>query len=195
MRHALAAIACLLAGCRGGLTTVEIDVSHLGVTLPAEQFPASDTGDPTHFCDPTQPQSVPPCIQTSVDYDLGAEVPALTNEDVTYDLRLTEVAITLSAASAGADLSGVERATVIVHDLATGADKVVASYARPAGAAAPISTIAVAGNAGLDLGPYLDAGLLPVRVELVMSSTTPEFYADVYAGFSLVIDVDWGTYL
>ncbi len=103
MRHALAATACLLAGCQGGLTTAEIDVPHLGVTLPAQEFPATDPFDPTNFCDPSLPvpQPFPLCIQKSLDYDLAAEVPALTNESVTYDLRLTEVAITLSAASAG----------------------------------------------------------------------------------------------
>lgn len=197
MRQALAAAACLLAGCQGGLTTAEIDVPHIGVLLPEQEFPATDPWDPTNFCDPSLPvpQPFPLCVAKALDYDLGAEVPALMNESVEYDLRMTEVAITLSAVSAGEDLSGVESARVMVRNLATGADVVVASYARAPGATPPISSIAVTGNAGVDIGPYLDAGLLPVHVELVMSGAMPAFFADVYAGFSLVVRVDWGTYL
>ena len=194
MRHALAATVVLLAGCQGDLTTAEIDVSHLGVTLPAQAFPASDTTNTADFC-AAPPQSSPPCIQTTLDYDLGAQVPALTNKSVTYDLRLTDVAITLSAASAGDDLYGVLSAKVIVKDLVTGADTVVASYDRPASATSPIHTLAVSGNASVDLGPYLDAGRLPVRVELLLTNGTPAFWADVHAGFSLVVNVDWSTYL
>jgi hypothetical protein len=198
MRHALAAAAFLLAGCRESLLFADIEVPHIGVTLPAQAFPASDTSDPADWCDPAAP-SDPPCIAATLDYDLGAEVPALMNDSVSYDLRLTEVTITLSATSAGTDLSGVRTAVVRVLDdptiFASGA--VVASYTRPPGPIPdpPPTSIAVAGNASVDLGPYLDAGSLPIRVEVELDSLTPAFDADVYAGFSLVITVDWGSYL
>jgi hypothetical protein len=194
MRHALAALALALTACDVPLLSAELSIPELRVTLPAQAFPASDTTLPENWCAATP--SDPPCIALTLDYDLGGSVPVLAERNVTYDLRLTDVAIALSATEVGRDLSGVRRVTVSVLgdplDPTTGL--VLTSYARPPGAAAP-TRIAITGNANLDLGAYLDAGRLPVRVEVVLDAGTPAFLADVQAGFSLEVRLDWGAYL
>ncbi len=194
MRHALAAAALLLTAC-DSLFTAELQVPVIRVTLPSQVFPASDTTIPENWCDPSAP-ATPPCIATTLDYDLGGEVPVLNEENVTYDLRLTDVALALSATEIGKDLSGVRSLTIaVLPDPASSTSGfVVATYTRPPGTVAPTS-IAVTGNANVDLGPYLDAGRLPVRIELVLDAGTPEFTADVAAGFSLEVALDYGAYL
>ncbi len=197
MRNALAAAALLLAGCQDPLLTAEIEVPRLEVTLPSQAFPESYTQDPTKWCDPAG-QTDPPCVATAIDYDLGAKVPALTNDTVSYDLRLTDVTITLSASSSLTDLSGVQSAQVrIGYDPAIpGSGTIVASYVRPDPVPnPPPTTVSVAGKAEVDIGPYLDAGHLPFRAEVVLDAATPAFDADVTAGFSLVMNVNWGAYV
>lgn len=199
MRHSLAALSALvLAACDGSLLFAEVQIPDLQITLPSRSFPAVAASLPTDWCDPAV-SGDPQCLGITSDYDLGAEVPALTEQGVTYDLRLTRVAITLSAvqqAGAPPDLSGIESAFILVgHDPAVpGSGTVVASYQKPSPSATP-TVIAVTGNANVDLGPYLDAGTLPVRVEVYVSNGTAAFDADLTVGFSLVVNVDWGSYL
>jgi len=203
MRPALATVAAalLLAACDGPLLSAELQVPEIRVTIPSQEFPASDTTDVRYFCDPDAPQSIPPCVGLTLDYDIGANVPVLDEPNVTYDLRLTDVALTLSATqtvTGDKDLSAVKRAVIrVLEDPAIpGAGAVLATYDRPPGAA-PVSSFSVSGNANLGLGPYLQAGRLPVRVELLLDGAgpTPTFTADVHAGFALEVKLDWGAYL
>lgn len=190
----LALAAAALASCGDPLLFAELQIPRLAVTLPSQTFPASDTTDPATWCALVQDPAAP-CIQLTLDYDLGGQVPVLDEPGVTYDLRLTDVAIALTTTGAGEDLAGVRQVTVLV--LATpgdpGSGVVVASYARLPGAAP--TTVAIAGNSSLDLGPYLAAGRLPVRVEVTLDSGTPEFLADVTVGFSLEVQLDYGELL
>jgi len=196
MRHAFAAAALLLAACDGPLLFAEIQIPDLQVTLPSQSFPAVNASLPADWCDPTL-QTDPPCLALDADYDIGAQLPAVTEKGVSYELRITSCAITLSAvqqAGSPPDLSGIESATIrVIDDPATGSGAVIASYVKPPGAAP--TTIAVTGNANLDLAPYLVSGVLPVRVEVVVSNGTAAFDADITAGFSVVVNVDWGSYL
>lgn len=200
MRHALAAAALLLTAC-DSLFTAELRVPVISVTLPGQEFPESNTTDSRYYCDPAAPQSTPPCVGLTLDYDLGGQVPVLNEENVTYDLRLTDVALTLSATqtvTGDKDLSGVKSATirVLADPAIPGSGSVLATYVRPA-ITGPVSSFAVSGNANLDLGPYLDAGRLPIRVDLLIDSVgpTPAFTADVQAGFSLEVALDYGAFL
>ncbi len=191
---ALAAALGALPGCSGPLLYADLQVSAVRVTLPSQAFPASDTTNPADWCAPTQTN--PPCVQLSLAYDIAGQIPVLNEPNVTYDLRLTDVGITLSTVSAGTNLSGVERVTIAVladpNDPASGVT--VASYVRPAGGGAA-SSIAVSGNPNLDLAPYVSAGRLPAHVELVLDQPTPAFLADVGAGFSLEVKLDYGKLL
>ncbi len=196
MRRILAAASLsLLAACEGPLLFLEIEIPEARVTLPSQSFPASDTSDTADWCDPSAPSNpLPSCVARTLDYDLGAEIPTLVEPGVTYDVRLTDVAITLSATETG-DMGGIVSAVVRVLDdpADPSAGTVVASYTR-SGTASPRS-IAVSGNSSVDLGPFLNGGRLPIRVEIVFDNLTPAFLADVEAGFSLVLKVDWGSYL
>lgn len=199
MRHALAATALVLAGC-DPLLFAEVQIPDLEVTLPSQSFPAVALSLPSDWCDPASPPvpGSPQCLAVSADYDIAANVPALVDEAVSYELRLTRVAIALSAIQqpgAPPDLSGIESATIRVLDdpAVPSSGAVVATYVKPPGATP--TTIAVTGNANLDLAPYLDTGVLPVRVEVVVSDGTAAFDADISAAFSVVVNVDWGSYL
>ncbi len=190
----LALGAVVLSGCGGPFLFAELQVPSIRATMPQQSFPASDTGNPADWCSAVQTD--PPCIQTSIDYDLGGMVPILNDPSVTYDLRLTEVAVTLSATEAGKDLSGVKLASIsVLTDPADPASSVViATYVRPQGTVAP-TTIAVSGNSNLDLGPYLRGGILRVHAELVIDKPTPAFLADITSGLSLEVKLDWGSLL
>ncbi len=186
----------VLAGCDGPLLFAELQVPSLHATLPRQQFPASDTTDPANWCAAVQDPAAP-CVQKTLDYDIGGMVPLLTDPSVTYDLRLTDVAIYLSAAQAGTNLAGVRSAaiTVLTDPADPGSAILVASYVRPPGTTQVTTSIGVTGNSNVDLGPYLRGGALRVRAELVIDNPTPAFDADVAAGFSLEVKLDWGSLL
>jgi hypothetical protein len=193
----LLAVLALLAGCGHPLLYSEIEIPDLRVTLPPQAFPAFDAGDPADWCDPTG-QASQSCVAAEARYDLGQQVPSISEPGVEYELRLTDVAMKLSAVqSPGAppDLSGIARAVIRVgHDpLVPGSGTVVATYARPAGAHP--ATLEVSGNANLDLAPYLSSGVLPIRVEVTVDGGMPGFNADILGAFYLKVQVDWGSYL
>ena len=201
MRALPAAVLLLLAGCGGPLLWAELQVPEIHVTLPGQEFPASDTTDVRYFCDPDAPQAFPPCIGLTLDYDLGASVPVLDEPNVTYDLRLTDVALTLAATqtvTGTKDLSGVKQVTirVLADPAIPGSGAILATYVRPP-VTQPVTSFSVSGNSNLGLGPYVKAGRLPIRVELVIDSAgpTPAFTADVQAGFSLEVKLDYGKVL
>ncbi len=191
---ALTAALAALPGCGGPLLYADLQIESVHVTLPSQAFPASDTTNPADWCS-TQ-QSNPPCIQLTLAYDIAGQIPVLNEPNVTYDLRLTDVGITLSTSSAGTDLSGIKAVAITVladpNDPASGIP--VATYARPAGGAPP-TTIAVSGTPNLDLAPYITAGSLPAHLELTVDQPTPAFLADVGAGFSLEVKLDYGKLL
>jgi hypothetical protein len=195
----LALAVLLLASCSGPMLFAEIEIPDLTVTLPRQAFPAFDAGNPANWCNPSAPAPPPiPCVGISAAYDLGAQVPALTEKGVTYELRITDVAFTLSATqstAAPANLGGIKSATIRVgaDPSAPGSGVVIASYVRP-GAATP-ATITVSGNANVDLAPYIRSGTLPLRVEVVVDDATPAFDADILATFYVKVTLDWGKYL
>lgn len=191
---AAALAALLLAGCDGPLLFAEVEVPELRATLPSQHFPATDTTNPADWCDPLG-IGFPPCVAVTAAYDLAAQIPSLTEPGVTYELRLTDVALTLSTQAGGpSDLSGIVRATVIVgYDPAVpGSGTIVATYVRPPSPGSP-STVAVSGNANLDLSPYVKTGQLPVRVEVEIDNSMPAFDADILAAFYIRVTLDWGS--
>lgn len=199
MRRTAAALAAVLvAACDGPLLFAEVEIPDLRVTLPPQPFPASGTGTPDQWCDPSG-QTDPPCVAVSASYDLAAQVPAINETGVTYEIRLTDVAIILSATQSQPgpppDLSGVVSAAVRIgaDPAVPGSGSLVASYARTPGAKP--TSIAVSGNANFDLAPYLAAGRLPVRVEVVVDNGMPAFDANILAAFYVRITADWSHYL
>lgn len=188
MRTPALAAALLLAGCEGPLLFAELEIPDLRLTMPSQRFPASSEAG-------LNPCQVPQadCLSTTLPFDIGAEVPVVNEPNVTYHLRLTSVAIGLSATSAG-DFAGVDAARIFVVHPQSGDAVLVASYARTE--ASP-REIRVAGDSNLDLRGYLSAGRLELRVELTYdpSTPTPAFDADVETGYAFDAKLDWGAYL
>jgi hypothetical protein len=186
---ALAAAALALAGCGAvkDLFYAELEIPSVGITLPSQQFPAS-VADPSFWCAP----ALPDCIMTELTYDLGNQVDLLTDPNAEYEIRLTDLALALTANNAGTDdLRGVRSVSIEVFLPSAPADAVtVASYLRPSGATP--TAIAVTGNANVDLAPFLDAGLIHVRVKMSYDAPTPAFTADVRSTFYLRVRLDYG---
>lgn len=198
-RSGLAALALLLTSCGGPLLYAEVEIPDLRITLARQSVPAFDLAVPSNWCDPSAPPPPIPCVGLSTGYDLGAQVPALTEKGVTAELRMTELAFTLSstqpAPGAPSDLGGIESARIRVGSQpgVPGSGIVVASYARPAPGTP--TQIVVGGNANLDLAPYISSGQLPFRVELTVDGPTSAFDADIHADFYVRVTLDWGSYL
>jgi hypothetical protein len=189
MRTTVLAAALLLAGCDGPLLFAELEIPDIRITLPSQTFPGTSTALPQDWCAAT-----PECVEKELSFDLGAEVPVVTEPNVTYHLRLTSVAIVLSATSLGTPLGGIEAVQISVLDPQSGEGVVVASYEKTTESP---TEIRVAGNSSIELGRYIAAGALQVRVELTydLSNPTPEFQADVETGFAFDAKLDWGAYL
>lgn len=189
----------LLASCGGPLLYAEVEIPDLRVMLPKQSFPAFDAGNSANWCNPSGPPPPIPCVALTTGYDLGAHVPAINQKGVTYELRVTELSLTLSATQstpgAPTDLGGIQSATVRVgYDPAVpGSGVVIATYVRPA--AGTPTTIAISGNANLDVAPYISSGRLPVRVEVTVDGPTSSFDADILAAFYVRVTLDWGKYL
>jgi hypothetical protein len=189
----------LLASCGGSLFYAEVEIPDLRVTLPRQSFPAFDAGNSANWCNPSGPPPPIPCVALTTGYDLGAQVPAITKTGVTYELRVTDVSFTLSATQstpgAPTDLGGIQSAIVRVgYDPAVpGSGTVIARYVRPAPGTP--TTIAISGNANLDLAPYISSGRLPVRIEVAVDGPTSAFDADLLAAFYVRVTLDWGKYV
>jgi hypothetical protein len=185
---ALAAVA-LLAGCGQPLLSMQLEVPEIRMTSPGNEFPATGLALPTDYCD----LATPGCVFNDLQYDLGAEVPVLEEKGVSFDLRLTDVALHL--VSGTSDLRGVLSARVKIQDPVTGDWIVVASYAKPPGATP--TDISVSGNSNIELAPYLSSGNIDARIEVSYDASSPPgaFTADVEAGFSLVVTVSYDAYI
>jgi hypothetical protein len=188
MKTLLAAVASLLllAGCSGPLLFAELEIPEFGITLPAQTFPAS-TSDPSYWCAPDRSD----CITTDFVYDIGSEVDLLDEDAVEYELRLTGLAITLDTTAAGTDLRGVRSALIEVFPPNGDAAVAVASYVRSPANPAPTS-LALAGDASIDLAPFVDAGQVHIRIKMSYDAPTPEFTADVRTVFYLRVKLDYG---
>ena len=122
---------------------------------------------------------------------------------VTFDLRLMDVALhlvadpdPLSTLTGPADLGGIEAVRVNLHDPEGGAGTtVVASYARPPGATPDL-------NRRLGQLEHRPRAVPERRRRSPRGSRstttahpTPDFFATVEAGFSLVVTLDYDVYL
>jgi hypothetical protein len=195
MRHAqaplLAAALCaaaVLAGCDQPFLSARVEIPEVRIVEPGKVFPAF-YADPQYACSVLVAATGRACAAQTASYDLGGEVPMMNERGVKVDLRLTDVALHLTAGGVS-NLGGVTRAQVDLRDASGGATK-VASYVRPPGALP--TAITVSGASDLDLSPYLQGGKLDARVEVEMDPTMlpSGFTAAIEAGFSVIITVDY----
>jgi hypothetical protein len=188
----LAPIAILLAsGCGGPLFFAELEVPTVRVTLPSQSFPAAN--DPSALCRDAQGNVIPQCAQTVLAYDLGAQVPVITEKGVSYEVRLTSLGIALAANDPiMSDFGTVTAVTISVVGTGGLPNVVVASYQQDPLNPAPKS-ITVAGYSNVDLAPYILSGTLDLKTEL--HGIPPSFTADVAGTFYLKVKLDYGAYL
>jgi hypothetical protein len=188
-RHVALAAALLLTACGGPLLSAELEIPEVGITLPSQVFPSVATAFPVNNCG-TGTVAGTSCVQTDLVYDLGSKVGLLDQPNTRSEVRLTNLAVTLAATSALSDLGGVR--STVAEVVAPGATEgvVVASYTRAPGAPSP--TIAVSGNADLDLVPYIQNGKVTIHVKMTYDAPTPAFRADVTAVFYVKETLDYG---
>lgn len=196
MRHALiAAAALLLAGCDQPLLSAQLEIPELRITTAPQNFDGPPV-DPQYACSylAITPDN---CVATPITYDVGAEVPMLGEKGVTFDLRMTDVAFHLATGET-TSLAGIRTAKVEVRQPGTGSYVEIASYDATVPSSTMVSDVRITGNTSLDMAPFLRAGSIDLRTELyfdpaVVPSTG--INANVEAGFSLVVTVDYGSYL
>jgi hypothetical protein len=192
----LALAALLLAtACGKPLFYAEVEIPSAVVLVPQQTFPSTISPAPGDFCTPdpawpTQPGNT--CLQRTVDYDLGEDFRDLIADAETVELRLTRLGIALTATDPLADFSSVYRVRVLAEgDGASLPTVELARYLRDP-AAPPTRTIEVTTRASVDLGAYVQAGLVRIRSELEFDQDIPAFTADVKGDFYLRVLIDWG---
>lgn len=184
----------LLAACGKPLLFAEVEIPVAEVTLTSQSFPSTVNPLPTDLC----PAGVGlggsvTCLQRNVGFDLGNDFRDLTKDAASYELRLTNLGITLNATQALQDFGDVLEVVVGVDGTGTGLPSIeLAAYRQSASNPNP-SSIVVAASSNVDLGPYLEAGQLTLYTRMQIGATTPEFTADVVAQFYLKALVDWGS--
>lgn len=138
------ALATALAGC--DLTaTAEADSVCVTENATSAQVPGALGG--TTVTDFSLP------VPLKAQYDLGAALPDLRKDGVTATLIAQSLSLT---SPEGADLSGVERASLTVS--APGKPDVVFSYAKPAGESGARTTLVAIPGAPANLVDYLQGG-------------------------------------
>jgi len=187
------ALLALLAACGGPVLYVEVTIPQVKVALPRQSFPAfaGAPADPNTACD-----GVPNCLFKDLEYDLADAVPLAGEENVEIDLRLTRLSMTLQTTPGGpGDLGDIEQVTLKIVNPDDPTDyEIAASYVRTE----PNPTsFTVSGNANLDLGRYLTGTVFKARAEMIYASgaIVPAFTADVDSEFSVVLTLDYGTYI
>lgn len=191
MRPALLATTLLLAaGCGGPLLHADLEIREARLTLPAQQFPRFPlpTGSPSGCA-----SGASTCVATDLSYDLGRQLDLLSRPATAYDVRLTALDVALATTEVG-DLGGVAAASVLAYPPGGGAPVELARYQRSAADPAP-TAIRMAGGPDVDLTPYLEAGVIRLRVELSYDRGTPAFEAAVTAAFRLQVRLDYGALL
>lgn len=188
MRHVLFAALLLLAACGGPLLRADLEIPEARLLLPAQRFPASAT-PPAALCD----AATPSCVATDLSYDLGQQLDLGSRPVDAYDVWLDALEIALTATQSG-DLGGIAAVAVLAYPRDGGAPVAIARYRRSAADPSPTSIVA-SGGSGIDLAPYLDAGVIRLRVELSYDRATPAFLADASAAFHLKVRLDYGALL
>jgi len=183
----------LLAACGKPLLFAEVEIPLAEVTLQSQPFPSTESPNPTDFC-PAGVVLGPgiTCLQRTIGFDFGNDFRDLTRDAASYELRLTDLGITLNATQALQDFGDVLEVVVGVDGTGTGLPSVeLASYRQSAADPNPTS-IVVSASSNVDLGPYLEAGQITLFTRLQVGAVTPEFTADVVAQFYLKALIDWG---
>jgi hypothetical protein len=194
-RTALLALlaAPLLASCGKPLLYAELEIPVAEVTLDSQPFPSTVNPLPTDLCPPgVGLGGSVTCLQRTFGFDLGNDFRDLTKDAASYELRLTDLGITLNATQPLQDFGDVLEVVVGVDGSGVGLPSVELAAYRQSPADPRPTTIVVAASSNVDLGRYLEAGQVRLYTRMQIGATTPEFTADVVAQFYLKVLVDYG---
>jgi hypothetical protein len=206
---ALAAAVALATGCSDPLLFAELEIPSVRVTIMGQSFPATSVG-PDNQCTDSTGAVVANCIHQQFTYDLGSQVSILNDSGVTAEVRLSQLAIALSATCDPAtqtccdpavqqcidDFRNVKEVKLWIEP-PTGSGlqpTVLAEYTWSAADPTP-AAISVSGYSNVDLAAFLDAGVLTMAAEMKYDQGTPDFVADVTGDFYLKVQLDYSTYL
>jgi len=172
----------LLAGC--GLLYAQVEIPEIRATLVEE---------------PIEATGVDIDLVKTLDYDLGKDVGLLNEKNVSYELRLDQLEIAVSAnqpTAAIPDLGTIETVVITVQD----PDHVlpareVVRYQKPAGSTGTITKVVASGQGNVDLGPYLRSGKLSLVITAAGSLPAYAWNADITAVLYAKLKVEYGKYL
>jgi hypothetical protein len=172
---ALLPLTLVLCGC--GMLNAELEAKTVCPTIVDHQFPGADQSG---------------VLDEVITYDLGADVPVLSDSGASYDLKLQSLALTLGSDSGLTDLSGLDAAQVsVLSPPAASLDEpTLVSYAR--GADPHPTRIVIASPTNLDLQPYLQDGVVRLRARASGTLPTQPWRATMTACFTLKVKVDAG---
>lgn len=132
-------------------------------------------------------------LATEITYDVGDDLPLLSEQGVSYTLALQRLTLSVSAGSPPVDLGAIEGLEVsAVAPPGSGLpEPTLVAYAR--GSEQPDPTaITAASPSGDDLAPYLSGGQLTFRAAATGAAPAHAWTADVEGCFLLTVDVDYG---
>jgi len=179
--HFALPVLMLLSGC--GLLYAELEIPSTTITLMSQAFAGTPAGAP---------------LVKDIPFDLGGNLPILTEKNVTFELRLTQMMVEIATGSVMGDFGDIESVTLSVLPPAGQTlpeEAIIASYTKaPPPADQHPTSISVAGMTNLDLGPYITSGAMTLRLKAVSltGAPIPDWTADVGGEFYLKVRVDYG---
>jgi hypothetical protein len=182
---AFAALLAANAACGGPVLFAELEMPSVQVTLPQYSFP----GDPLGLT-----------TSTNVSFDIGANVPLVTDPDVDFDIELRNMTLVLDTTGPLSNFDGFETVRIVaLHPTVPALDLTLLEYHKPAGASG-ITRVSASSETDADLKPYLTAGVINVRAEYASDGVNPtlptsNWTADLTADFWMKVRLDYGAAL
>ncbi len=165
----------LVSGC--GMLDAKLEARTVCFTLPDYPIPAA---------------IVPGALSTDITYDLGSDLPILSQDGVRYSLVMQRARLTVGARSPAVNLGDIDQLTIsVVAPPGSGLpEPELVRYQR--GADPHPTAIEATASSDADLAPYVSGG--QVRFLASASGALPEheWSADVTACFLLTADVSYG---
>lgn len=134
-------------------------------------------------------------VETDVGYDVGAELPVLTQPGVSYTLALQELDLSVSPGSTPADLGGLDEVDVsVLAPAGTSLQDTQLLRYRKATDPHPLRIAAAAGKTP-DLRPYIAGGQITFHTLASGALPSRPWTADARACFLLDVNVRYGSSL
>jgi hypothetical protein len=177
--HALAFVAALSAAPLSGCSMLDATLEARTVCFTVTDYPI--TGVP-----------VSGDLSLDIDYDLGSDLPVVSEKGVSYSLVLTHMDLSAGAASPPVDLGGVDLLDVsIVAPAGAGLpDAVLAHYLK--GSDPHPVVLSAASSSDRNLAPYVTDGKVTFHTDAGGDLPTSDWTADVRGCFLLTVTVNYG---